>query len=336
MIYVVLRDAGHGLETSGKRTPKIKSLGRSIHENEFNEPVSKYFEDELKRHGVIVHDISPTTKDVPLKARTDEANRLLNHYINKYGAGNVRVVLVSFHFNAYDGSFEGANPSGISVHVQPGSDYARELAESVGKYLRQGTNQVWRGIVEQNLHMTREFQGVGILTENGFMDNSAEASLMLDKNFQREVARETAKGVLEYFNLIYKPTSTNVTKNEADSADGKLIRGEIGPNVKLLNNMLNTLEYTRKTDDLFDQYTEAALIAFQKDYGLKQDGIYTTAVGRSLVKAIKHKQLLKNPTDIPEKDPAKYRLAKLVDTGNPELIEKLLKEGYEVLEAPRK
>jgi N-acetylmuramoyl-L-alanine amidase len=204
MIYVVLRDGGHGVDTSGKRTPYIKSLGRSIKESEFNEPVSALFGDEIKRHGVIVHDISEGIKDVPLVVRTNIANNYLNYYIRKYGAGNVRVVLVSFHFNAFDGKFAGADPSGISVHIQPGSTYARKLAECVGKHLRGGTRQVWRGIVEQNLHITREFEGVGILTENGFMDNEKEASLMLDKQFQKEVATETAKGVLEYFGLSYK------------------------------------------------------------------------------------------------------------------------------------
>jgi N-acetylmuramoyl-L-alanine amidase len=204
MIYVALRDGGHGMETPGKRTPYIESLGRAIKENEFNEPVSALFGEELKRHGVIVHDISPTTKDIPLTARTDEANRLLNYYINKYGATNVRIVLVSFHFNAFDGSFSGANPSGISLHIQPGSTTSRQLAENIAKFLRRGTTQVYRGIIEQNLHITREYQGVSVLLENGFMDNREEALLMLDKDFQREVAREASQGVLEYFGLEYK------------------------------------------------------------------------------------------------------------------------------------
>ncbi|WP_456273644.1 N-acetylmuramoyl-L-alanine amidase [Bacillus sp. AK031] len=216
MIYVVLRDGGHGEGTLGKRTPYIKSLGRQIKEYEFNEPVSHLFGEELKRHGVIVHDISPGTSDISLTNRTNEANRLLNYYIRKYGAANVRVVLVSFHFNAFDGTFEGANPSGISVHIQPGSIHARRLAEHVGKYLRQGTKQVYRGIVEQNLHITREFEGVGILTENGFMDHQIEAELMLDKDFQREVARETAQGVLEYFGLSYKKEVTKVAAQKDD------------------------------------------------------------------------------------------------------------------------
>ncbi|TYR75593.1 N-acetylmuramoyl-L-alanine amidase [Rossellomorea vietnamensis] len=222
MIYVVLRDGGHGKGQPGKETPYIKSLGRRIQEEEFNEPVSELFGEEIKRHGVIVHDISAGTHNVPLKERTDEANRLLNYYVRKYGAANVRVVLVSFHFNAFDGTFEGANPSGISVHIQPGSTHARRLAECVGKYLRQGTKQVYRGIVEQNLHITREFDGVGILTENGFMDHQGEAELMLDKDFQKEVARETAQGVLEYFGLSYKEVKkeeVKVAKIEADKVN---------------------------------------------------------------------------------------------------------------------
>lgn len=201
----------------------MSSLGRSIKENEFNEPVSKYFEDELKRHGVIVHDISPSTNDVPLVARTNEANRLLNHYIQKYGAANVRVVLVSFHFNAFDGSFDDPDPSGVS---QPGTEHAKRLTECVGKYLKRGTKQVWRGIVEQNMHITREFDGVGMLTENGFMDNIEEAKLMLDKDFQREVAIETAQGVLEYLGLIYKEElvkAAEVTEAKVMLNDEKVI-----------------------------------------------------------------------------------------------------------------
>jgi N-acetylmuramoyl-L-alanine amidase CwlA len=120
---------------------------------------------------------------------------------------------------------------------------------------------------------------------------------------------------------------------EEDSADGKLVRGEQGPNVKLLNNMLHTLEYTQKTDDLFDQYTEAALKAFQKDHNLKQDGIYTSSVGRVMVKAIQDSDILQK-SDIPEKSSDKYRLAKILDTGNKALIESLLKDGYKILDTP--
>ena len=129
-----------------------------------------------------------------------------------------------------------------------------------------------------------------------------------------------------------KEVSVSKVKEE-DSADGKLVRGEQGSNVKLLNNMLHTLEYTRKTDDLFDQYTEAALKSFQKDHNLNQDGVYTSEVGRVMVKAIQDSEILKK-SEIPDKSSDKYRLAKLFDTGNKALIESLLKDGYKILDTP--
>lgn len=122
-------------------------------------------------------------------------------------------------------------------------------------------------------------------------------------------------------------------KKEADSADGKLTRGEKGPNVRLLNEMLNNLGYTRKTDNLFDQYTEAALKAFQKDHRLPQDAVYTSKVGNVMVKAIADKNQLK-VDKLPKRNEDMYRLAKLIDTGNKDLIEELKKQGYLVIATP--
>lgn len=119
---------------------------------------------------------------------------------------------------------------------------------------------------------------------------------------------------------------------EADSADAKLVRGERGPNVQMLNTMLNTLKYTTKTDDLFDQYTEAALKAFQKDHGLPQDAVYTSTVGQVMLKAIAEKDYVMKPDPLPVKAPEMIRLAKLIDTTNPALMKKLKDEGYIVLD----
>jgi murein L,D-transpeptidase YcbB/YkuD len=126
-----------------------------------------------------------------------------------------------------------------------------------------------------------------------------------------------------------------------DSADGKLTRGERGPNVKQLNLWLNELTYTTKTDDLFDQYTEAALKAFQKDYGLPQDAVYTSPIGDVMVKAIVD---MKTPVpakpnaitldEVPSKSPEKYRLANFVDTDDLALIEQYKKDGYKVVALP--
>ncbi|MGD6956458.1 N-acetylmuramoyl-L-alanine amidase family protein [Rossellomorea aquimaris] len=191
--YLIALDDGHGIGTPGKRTPYIKSLGRQIRENEFNEAVTLYLKEELERCGFRTLLTAPTDYDTPLTMRTNLANSM--------GAD----ILVSNHFNALDGEFDGPgkDPEGMSIHIYPGAKNGRKLAEHVAKYLKQGTKQKYRGIVEQNLHMTREFNRAAILVENGFMDNEREALLMINKEYQSECAREQAQGICDYFGIPY-------------------------------------------------------------------------------------------------------------------------------------
>ncbi|WP_258871461.1 N-acetylmuramoyl-L-alanine amidase family protein, partial [Halobacillus trueperi] len=179
---LVALDDGHGMQTPGKRTPYIKELGREIRENEFNRKVVGFLADILLTHGFRVLLVAPTDADTPLSYRTDAANR------------NKADIYVSVHFNAMSFDFDYSSADGISVHVY--SDNMKynsgKLARAVGKYLRQGTKQDWRGFKENNFHVLRETNMPAILTENGFMDDRREALLMLDEDFQMEVATEHA------------------------------------------------------------------------------------------------------------------------------------------------
>lgn len=217
IIYLAFIEGGHaGLlkdakanpsETPGKETPYIKSLGRRVQEEEFNQPTAEMLRAELKRAGVHVYNPAPDAKDTPLKDRTDYANKIYWQYCSKYGEKNVRAIYVSIHFNAFDGSFGGADPSGFSVHIYNGhrNKAAGKLAQNILDELKNGTKQINRGVVEQNLHIVRETVMVAALSENGFMDNEREALLMLDKNFQKEVAIEHAKGICKYYGIRYVP-----------------------------------------------------------------------------------------------------------------------------------
>jgi N-acetylmuramoyl-L-alanine amidase len=77
------------------------------------------------------------------------------------------------------------------------------VAECILKYLKTGTPQKNRGIIESNFHMLREAKMPAILSENGFMDNKREAMLMINKAFQNEVAREICQGICNYFGVKY-------------------------------------------------------------------------------------------------------------------------------------
>jgi N-acetylmuramoyl-L-alanine amidase len=318
-------DFGHAGDTWERTGGKGVIVGGKVYEEHtFNVRVGMALSEHLKRCGIKEKRIQEAFKtEISLRDRT-----------NFYNAQGVDVVLSNHANGNRDKSVKGICVFAWEDH-EPSQRLQKYLVE---EYERLGFETHGNGEHESEMEswtelaIVRDTKMTACLIENGFMTNPGDfKKIFLDPGYAEKCALAQARALCRFFNVPFK-----AEKPVKDSADGKLERGERGPNVKLLNTMLNTLEYTRKTDDLFDQYTEAALLAFQKDYGLKQDGIYTTAVGRGMVKSIKQKQLLKNPTDLPEKDPTKYRLAKLVDTGNPALIEKLLKEGYKVLEIPGK
>ncbi|WP_419962051.1 N-acetylmuramoyl-L-alanine amidase family protein [Psychrobacillus sp. BM2] len=188
--FLIALDDGHGIDTAGKRTPIVTELGREIKENEFNRAVVKYMDEHLIQIGFKTLLVAPTDADTSLDARTNLAN--------SKGAD----AYISIHFDAM-GNVWGA-VEGHSVFVYPGSITSKKLAECVTEFLIQGTTQKWRGIKEQNLHVLRETKMPAILSENGFMDNPREARLMLDINFQKEVAREHVQGICKYFGVAYK------------------------------------------------------------------------------------------------------------------------------------
>lgn len=197
---LIALDDGHGMKTRGKRTPPIAELnGRVIFENEFNREVVKLVDIELKHNGFETLLTAPTDEDVPLSERTNLANSKKAN------------LLISFHFNAFTGRFETSKAEGFSVHVHSRNGESAKIGDIVLKHLSQGTKQKNRGLVVQNLHMTRETKMPAILIEFGFMDNKREAMLMIDRAFQKECAQEVAKAVCEYYKVKYSQASNSTS-----------------------------------------------------------------------------------------------------------------------------
>ncbi|MDF2950772.1 MAG: hypothetical protein K0S18_355 [Anaerocolumna sp.] len=188
--YLIALDDGHGMETAGKRSPKL-SDGTVMRENEFNKTVISKLDIILKRCGFDTLLTAPTDADTPLSQRTALAN------------SKKATILISVHANALDGSFDGSNPRGVETYYYPGSAKGKKLAETVHKYLIQGTKQIDRGVKAQNLHMIRETDMPAILVEAGFMDSPEEIKLLLNDDFRNEVAEEIAKGICEYLDVKY-------------------------------------------------------------------------------------------------------------------------------------
>jgi N-acetylmuramoyl-L-alanine amidase len=248
--YLIALDDGHGLGTAGKRTPYIPSIGRKIRENEFNEKVTLFLKLELERCGFRTLLTAPTDADTSLQARTDAANSM--------GAD----ALVSNHYNAFDGKFDGQgkDAEGHSLHVYYNDAKDRKLAENIAKYLKQGTKQVYRGIIEQNLHMTREFDGPAVLVENGFMDNEREALLMINEDFQRETAREQALGVCDFFGVSYVAAGNGRNVGSPPVSGGTSSGKVVGKRVESIYKGAEGLDfYSRPT---FDDTYRAGILKY--------------------------------------------------------------------------
>jgi len=248
MAYLIALDDGHGMETPGKRTPFIPSLGRQIRENEFNREVVKYLDQELKRCGFKTILVAPEDKDIPLSVRVERANKAGAH------------AYISIHYNAFDGTFEGKNPEGFSAHVYIGcsNKAAGKLARCILKYLAQGTKQVNRGLFENNFYVLRKTKMPAVLLECGFMDNPREALLMIDKNFQKECAREIAQGICEYFGVKYVPEPTpkipQATTPKVKPANGVFYRVVTGSFKSKANAQARANELKKKGFDSFIAY----------------------------------------------------------------------------------
>jgi N-acetylmuramoyl-L-alanine amidase len=256
MPKLIALDDGHGMSTPGKRTPYIPEIGRSIKENEFNREVVKYLKVELERCGFQTLLVAPTDADTPLTTRTNLAN---SKKADAY---------VAIHYNAFDGSFSGSNPSGIEIYVYLGhkNKEAGKLASSIAKYLRQGTPQNYRGILEADFHVLRETNMIAILSENGYMDSKFEALLMLDKDFQKEVAIEHAKGICDYYGVTYKPEEDKTLLKVAVVVNSFVDY----PVAELLANRIEAPIYT-KSVALNNKVASELIVVGGKSNGLKAD-----------------------------------------------------------------
>jgi N-acetylmuramoyl-L-alanine amidase len=256
MSYLIAIDDGHGMETPGKRTPEF-SDGTVIRENQFNSPTAKFFAKEMKRCGCKTIFTAPTDASPSLATRVRIANN------------SKADVFVSFHYNAFRGIWD-QTKGGVSTHYYIKSEVGKRLARLVQNELIKDTPQQDRGIVPGNLYVVKYTNMPAILIEAGFMDVTREAKLMLDVNFQMEVARETAIGVCKFLGIPYvgdkdeDENSISVDKSEVN-IDPEMLKLQ-----KVINRLfnLNILE-----DGINGNQTKNAVRKLQQILGLTVDGI---------------------------------------------------------------
>ena len=234
--YIIALDDGHGMNTSGKRTPPltedlyidgklVRKKGEVIKENEFNRAVVKYLAEALKRCGFDVLLVAPTDEDTPLATRVSRAN---NANADAY---------VSKHYNALGSIWQTKAKGLVTIIHYNHQSKTKVLANNVHEELwklhsdHNCTNYGVRtdtDISGYSLYVLRNTKMPAILTESGFMDNMTEVVDMLDTNFQQADAEATCKGLCKAFGVTYvKPNEEETTCKEKDvevNTDIKYVR----------------------------------------------------------------------------------------------------------------
>ena len=188
-------DAGHGSNTAGKRTPS------GYREHYANVVVANYLYDILKANPSHFDVIRTGWDDENYMDDEDTSLGNRQRTIKNNGCS----ISISIHFNASGNGKTYNNASGIETYYHK-TKYAdsKKLATCVQSELIKGTPQKNRGVKQGALAMCNcSAMGTkaSILCELGFMTNLTEATLMQDKDFCKECAREIAKGLANYLNI---------------------------------------------------------------------------------------------------------------------------------------
>ena len=178
-------DAGHGLNTAGKRTPDGER------EWSFNDKVARAFANELALYkGVMTKRFDdPTGKvDVPLRERTDGANNWAANYY------------ISFHHNALGSQW--GNHTGVEtfVYTDP-NPRSVELANAIHPAVVNAYGLSDRGIKRGNLHIVRETAMPAILIEGGFMDSLIDITKLRDDSVLANAGKLVAQSFANFAGL---------------------------------------------------------------------------------------------------------------------------------------
>lgn len=190
-------DAGHGLNTAGKRTPDGER------EWAFNNAVVLALIAELTRYKdvQILRLDDPTGKvDVPLSERTRKAN--------EWGAD----LVISVHHNANTAKWGAWG--GVETFVQVGTGgKSLELAKAVQPRIVKAMGLRDRGVKFANLHMLRESKMPAILTEGGFMDSTTDIGALRNQAKLQAQGKAIAHGIADVFALKEAEQVANKTED---------------------------------------------------------------------------------------------------------------------------
>ncbi|MEG1150430.1 MAG: N-acetylmuramoyl-L-alanine amidase, partial [Bacilli bacterium] len=182
---VIVLDAGHGGKDPGT------SYG-NILEKDINLKIVLELEKELSKNGASViltrdGDYDLSSPKTSMRKRSDFDNRI--KLINESNAN----MYISIHLNYLsDSAYYGAQ-----VFYNKNN---KVLGSSIQKFLNDNlkTNRIEKEI-PKNTYMYNKLNVKGVLIECGFLSNYNERNLLINKDYQKELAKVIASSIINYY-----------------------------------------------------------------------------------------------------------------------------------------
>ena len=188
----ILLDAGHGIDTLGKRSPD-----GAFREYLWNREVAELTFALLEDHGYDVDMVVTETNDIPLKTRV----RRVNEVCNLHGSHNV--LLISIHANAAGNGSTWMNAKGWSAYTTKGLTESDSVATCMYSAFEEEfkDRKIRRDLSdgdpdwEEDFYIIKKTSCPAVLLENFFYDNKEECQWMMQQGNKERIARAIYEGV---------------------------------------------------------------------------------------------------------------------------------------------
>ena len=267
-MFKIAIDAGHGINTAGKRLDKALDPTQT-REWTLNDRVARYIAEAAKQYeGVETLRVDDTTgkKDVSLSARCKASNN--------WGAD----MYISCHHNA---GIKLGTGGGIVAFCYKLNTKAAEYRDEIYKAcIASGGLKGNRSnpTPEKGYYVLVNTKAPAVLVEYGFMDSKTDAPVILSDGYSMLMGYATMEGIAKVAGLKKKTVQEDkpITNSEVCTVEVNVLKkGAKGEQVKAMQILLIGRGYScgkYGADGDFGSATDNAVREFQKANGLSVDG----------------------------------------------------------------
>ncbi len=175
--YVIVLDAGHGGDDPG-------AVVGDAFEKDINLAITLLVQEQLK-----------TQENIEVKlTRTEDSFLSLSDRATNANDMNADL-FVSIHANALENN---EDYSGIISFYHPDKRSSKKPAKIIQEAVSNETGAINRGVRSEDYAVLRETKMPAVLVETGFMTCPEELELLLDSDYQKQLAKGIAQGIIKY------------------------------------------------------------------------------------------------------------------------------------------